>query len=212
MNSEEVSVYLQQHPEFFEEYADMLAKVFVPHPHGGRATPISERQVLTLRKNSRQLEAKLKELIEFGEKNDTIGERLHEMTLAILSAKDSAATIQGIHASLRDGFNIPHVALKLWSSNAELILPEVAGASAEAQVFAESLTTPYCSSRAMMDTQTWFTADQLKSFAYVGLRNDKTFGLLALACEDAHRFYPEMGTLYLKRLGEIASKGLARYL
>ena len=212
MNPEEVASYLQKHPEFFEQYADMLATIFVPHPHGGRAIPISERQVLTLRENGRLLETKLKELIEFGEKNDTISERLHGLTLAILGATDLATTIQGIYSSLRDGFGITHVALKLWPEKPETTLPEFAGASLESQAFAESLITPYCSSRAMMDTQTWFTVDQLQSFAYVGLRNDKTFGLLVLASEDAHRFYPEMGTLYLKRLGEITSKGLARYL
>ena len=30
--------------------------------------------------------------------------------------------------------------------------------------------------------------------------------------EDAQRFYPEMGTLYLKRLGDLAAATLLRYL
>ena len=36
--------------------------------------------------------------------------------------------------------------------------------------------------------------------------------MLALASEDPQRFYPEMGTLYLKRLGELVSTALRRYL
>ncbi len=36
--------------------------------------------------------------------------------------------------------------------------------------------------------------------------------MLALASEDAARFYPEMGTLYLARLGELLSAALRRYL
>jgi uncharacterized protein YigA (DUF484 family) len=35
-------------------------------------------------------------------------------------------------------------------------------------------------------------------------------GLLVLASEDAQRFYPEMGTLYLKRIGELLSATLQR--
>jgi len=35
-------------------------------------------------------------------------------------------------------------------------------------------------------------------------------GMLALASEDPARFFPEMGTLYLKRLGELASAALQR--
>jgi hypothetical protein len=42
------------------------------------------------------------------------------------------------------------------------------------------------------------------------LRSEQKFGLLALASEDPQRFYPEMGTLYLRRLGEIAAAGLMR--
>jgi hypothetical protein len=52
----------------------------------------------------------------------------------------------------------------------------------------------------------------LRSFAYVALKGSQAFGLLAMASEDARRFYPEMGTLYLKRLGELGSAALARYL
>jgi len=38
------------------------------------------------------------------------------------------------------------------------------------------------------------------------------FGMLALASEDPMRFFPEMGTLYLKRLGELTSAALRRYV
>jgi len=33
-----------------------------------------------------------------------------------------------------------------------------------------------------------------------------------MASEDAQRFYPEMGTLYLKRLGEVTAAALTGYL
>jgi uncharacterized protein YigA (DUF484 family) len=44
------------------------------------------------------------------------------------------------------------------------------------------------------------------------MRTDRVFGLLALASEDPQRFYPGMGTLYLKRLGELISTSLVRFL
>jgi uncharacterized protein YigA (DUF484 family) len=36
--------------------------------------------------------------------------------------------------------------------------------------------------------------------------------MLVLGSEDVLRFYPEMGTLYLKRLGELASAALLRFV
>jgi uncharacterized protein YigA (DUF484 family) len=66
----------------------------------------------------------------------------------------------------------------------------------------------------MFETGQWFGEEEsiLKSFAYVPLRGDKVFGLLVLASEDPQRFYPEMGTLYLERLGELVSTGFGRFL
>jgi len=52
----------------------------------------------------------------------------------------------------------------------------------------------------------------LRSFSYLPLRDDAAFGLLALASEDPQSFYPEMGTLYLKRLADFISAALARHL
>ena len=35
LGPEEVVRYLRTHPEFFEDHADMLTEIQVPHPHGG---------------------------------------------------------------------------------------------------------------------------------------------------------------------------------
>jgi hypothetical protein len=93
-------------------------------------------------------------------------------------------------------------------------VPEFRPASDAAREFAESLANPYCGSRAMVDTGSWFgeASAHLRSFSYLPLRDDATFGLLALASEDPQRFYPEMGTLYLRRLADLTSSALAPHL
>ena len=53
----------------------------------------------------------------------------------------------------------------------------------------------------------------MRSQGLIPLRNaGGTIGMLALGSEDAQRFYSGMGTLYLERLGEMASAALARVL
>ena len=74
MDVNAVAEYLKQNPQFFEDYADMIAEIFVPHPHGGHAIPIAERQIVTLREKNHELEAKLRELIRFGSENEATGE------------------------------------------------------------------------------------------------------------------------------------------
>lgn len=213
--SEEVAKYLQGHPEFFEEYADVLANIYVPHPHGGRAIPISERQIVTLREKNRLLEDKLRDLLKFGEENDALGDKMHRLALALLSAKGLQSLIHALNFNLREDFAIPHVALRLWrDAGAHTALPELAPTSPDVHAIAESLTHPYCGHHAADEVKAWFGEDapHLRSFALTALRYDKTFGLLVMASEDPQRFYPEMGTLYVKRLGELAGAALGRHL
>jgi len=214
MTPETVANYLKQHPEFFEDYADLLATIFIPHPHGGRAVSISERQIFTLREKGKQLEGKLRELIEFGEENDAISEKMHRLTLALLAARDAEGVLDALYFNLREDFAVPHTVIRLWPAGAHPRLPEFDAVSAAAREFAESLTNPYCSTHAMVDTGAWFGEDaaHLRSYAYVALKSSGTTGLIAMASGDAQRFYPEMGTLYLKRLGELAAAALLRSL
>jgi uncharacterized protein YigA (DUF484 family) len=215
MTPDAVANYLKQHPEFFEQYADLLAEIFTPHPHGGRAISISERQILTLREKSKRLEAKLAELLEFGEENDAIGEKVHRLALTLLAAGNIENAIESLYFNLREDFSVPHIALRLWLPPLAPDLPESVAVSDASREFAASLANPYCSAQPIVDTADWFgeAAPLLKSYAYVALRSgEQPFGLLVLASEDAQRFYPEMGTLYLKRIGELLAAVLSRDL
>ncbi|HET7633274.1 MAG TPA: DUF484 family protein [Burkholderiales bacterium] len=214
MTPEEIAAYLQRHPEFFEDYADMVASLYIPHPHGGRAISINERQILTLREKGKLLESKLHDLIRYGEENDAIGEKLHRLALALIAAHDSAETMQALYFNLREDFAVPHVALRLWRNGAATDRAECQPVSEEMHEFAVELAQPQCGGEARPDVTEWFNVPEatLKSFAYIPLRDADTFGLLVLASEDPQRFYPEMGTLYLKRLGDLAAGALAHQL
>lgn len=216
MNAEDVVRYLQDNPGFFEDYAELLAQIYIPHPHGGRAIPIAERQILTLREKSKMFEGKLAELIQFGEENDAIGEKMHRLCLALISAGDMQGLLQALYYNLREDFAVPHAVVRVWRpGSGALAGSEFASASDELCRYAAGLEHPYCGPGAIPEVASWFgeAAVQLRSFACVPLRDggNACAGMLALASEDAARFYPEMGTLYLKRLGELASAALQRY-
>lgn len=214
MTDEDVVLYLQEHPEFLDAHADILANLTIPDPHAGRAIPIAERQLSQLRERNTVIEGKLHELITFGEENDAIGERMHRITLALLSAASIEDLLRTLYFNLREDFAVPHIAVRLWQVDDHPDLIEFSKVSEEMLVFAGSLATPYCAHHPMFDSMQWFGDAQppLQSFAYVALGNGNPRGLLALASEDAERFYPEMGTLYLQRLGEITTAAVSRYL
>ena len=140
MDATAVADYLKQHPEFFEDYADLLAEIYVPHPHGGHAIPIAERQIVSLREKNGQLESKLRELIQFGSENDTTIEKLHRSTLALFSAADLETTLGVLYHSLHDDFQVPEVAVRLWGRVPEQsYLPELAATTQELRDYAATL-------------------------------------------------------------------------
>lgn len=213
MKAEEVAQFLQENPGFAEEYADLLASIYVPHPHGGRAVPIGERQLISLREKNRLLEMKLRELIGFGEENDAIGEKMHRLTLALLKARSLEALAYVLDHSLRDDFDVPHAMLRVWGvASGSADLPEFSPVSENVVEIAESLVQSYCGPHIAPELLSWFgDGAHLRSFALVPLRNDQVIGMLVLASEDPQRFAPDIGTLYLKRLGESVAAALSRF-
>jgi uncharacterized protein YigA (DUF484 family) len=214
LTPEEVAQYLRTHPEFFEEYADILAEIQVPHPHGGGAIPISERQIVALRDKNRILQDKLGELIRFGEENGAITEKMHRLAVALLTFTHLADFLHGLNFHLREDFSIPHMAMRWWNITVDgPTLPEFTPTSADIRTLAESLPHPYCGSHVLDEIRGWFGEDalRLRSFAMVSLPAKHPIGLLVMGSEDPQRFYPEMGTIYLAQLGELVSAALKRF-
>jgi uncharacterized protein YigA (DUF484 family) len=215
MTAEEIASYLKNHPEFFETYADLLADIYIPHPHGGRAISLTERQMLTLREKSQRVEDKLGELLQFGEENDAISGKLHRFALTLFAPRSLDALSRSIRERLLDIFAIPHAALRIWTGQPdEPGLVEFSEVSLELCSYADKLAAPVCGHAADYGIRDWFGEEgpRLQSFALIPLRAEESFGLLVLASEDPQRFYPEMGTLYLQRLGELVSAALLRRL
>ncbi|WP_313952921.1 DUF484 family protein [Accumulibacter sp.] len=216
MKSDEVAEYLQDHPQFFEEHTDLMTNMVITHPHGGRTISITERQMLALRDKNKKLEGKMGELLQFGEENDGISEKMHRLAVGMIAAGNFQSALQTLNFHLRDDFAVPHVAVRLWNRPTETDeLPEFAQVSEKLQAFAETLTQPYCGSTAGFETSSWFgeSAAQIRSQALIAMRNGGgTIGMIAMGSEDIERFYAGMGTIYLERLGEMTSAALARAL
>ncbi len=206
MKDEDVARYLQEHPQFFEGHLDLLETIMLPHPHGGRTISLSERQLVALREKIKALEHKLHELLTFAKEHDELQLKVHHFTCALFAARDLEAARNIALDELRERFAVPHVAMHVW---------ETAPPSAEVLTFSDQTPHPVCLHHSVYDTPDWFgeAAAHLRSFAYLPLRDGQhSMGLLILASEDAQRFYPEMGTLFLQRIAEIVSAALKPYL
>src|SRR5258708_12850905 len=79
LTAEQVAEFLKQNPGFFESHVEVLMNLQIPHPHGGRAVSIGERQLVAAREKAKMLEEKLREMIAFGDENDAVSAKLHRL-------------------------------------------------------------------------------------------------------------------------------------
>lgn len=216
---EEIKQYLQDHPEFFGEHPDLLEALRLPHPYENekRVVSINERQTILLREKNALLQDKLQSLMEIGEKNDVISEKIHRLTVALLGFDSLAEMLHGLQYFLYEDFSIPHVVLRLWqvdASDAQLQpeTPEFESVSENVQKLAQAMIHPYCGSQVEDEIRQWFgkDAEYLQSFAIIPLKQQRDMGLLVMSSPEVERFYPDMGTLYLERLGELISSSMTR--
>ncbi|SCU73637.1 conserved hypothetical protein [Cupriavidus necator] len=225
MNAQDVAAYLQSHPEFFEEHAELLAAVQLTSPHSHRAVSLQERQMEILREKNKGLELRLADLVRHGHDNDRTQQRMHAWQLRLLAEADSHALPYAVQDGLQQVFDVPAVALRLWDVAEQYVHMEVAqGASEDLRIFAEGLRAPYCGSNGGFEAAGLLERNDITSLALVTLRvpvragdaeagadvRGAAFGLLVLGSPDPRRFHEGMGTAYLSQIGEVAGAALHR--
>jgi len=214
MTNDEIARFLRTHPKFFDQHPELLETIYVPHPYGGRAIALSERQTVALREKVKLLEGKLAEIIKFAEENDAIGEKVQRLSVALAGARDFPALVHSLYFHLREDFAVPHVALRVWGKSVPADFQEAEAVSEAQRQQAEGMPAPHCGPAAGSVFAPWFgeAAEHVRSLALVPLSQSAAFGLLALGSEDPQRFFPEMGTLYLRRIGELCAAGVTARL
>jgi hypothetical protein len=214
MTADEIARFLRTHPQFFDQHPELLESIHVPHPYGGRAIPLAERQTVALREKVKLLEAKLSEIIKNAEENDVISEKVHRLSVALGGARDFPALAHSLYFHLREDFAVPHVALRVWGKSVPIDFQEAEAVNEAQRRHAETMAAPQCGIAAANPFLPWFreAAEHVRSIALVPLGHTTVFGLLALGSEDPQRFFPEMGTLYLRRVGELCAAGVSARL
>lgn len=224
----EVLEWLQGNPSFFDTHAHLLAEIRIRHPYGERAISLIERQVAVLREKNQLVESRLAELIRIGQQNDSIGDRLQQLTLDLLQAEDRAAIPGLLIARLTELFDVPQVALRVWDWP-DATAPWAGPVDADMRRRAEQLEGVYCGPKSDFGSARWLPGEgeQTESIAMLALREpaadradailrgrrpDRSacFGLLVLGSPDAGRFQAGLGTAFLGRLAELAGAALSR--
>jgi uncharacterized protein len=214
MQEEDIKNYLSNHPEFFEKNASLLADIQLPSPHGGGTISLAERQQLAQRDKIDALKERLAEMVLNAQENETTANKIYAFNVELHRGKSFDEIEQLISDLLPEHFNLSDTCLRLWAAprdvanQTNLVFSMV---SDGAKIWVETLKTPYCGKPPAIVAADWFI-DPAASVAIIPLQIEQKIGFLALASDDENRFFGEMGTDFLSKIGEILSAALSRYL
>lgn len=214
-----VAAFLAAHADFFDRHATLLAQLRLPHLRGdGSTVSLVERQVDVLRERTREIELRLKALVDNGRANDALAEKIQRLARRLVHARTTRQRLTAIESCLREEFGVREFVIVLAGGDATLTALEqrclrlVADDDAGLRTF-ESLFAsgrPRCGRIRDSQRDYLFPSAEIEvgSVALVPLAAGTAQGLLAIASPDADYFNPSMGTDYLARIGELIAAAL----
>ncbi|MCC8537893.1 DUF484 family protein [Xanthomonas axonopodis pv. poinsettiicola] len=214
LGAHDVATWLRRHPTFLKQFPDLAVSLLVPRDDGPTAS-LATYQLEVLRDKNRELSRRLHELGSNAQVNERLAVRTHQLTLALMRQRTAADTLKAMAASLAEDFNGDLVRLVLLTPVDGLQadwLQTVAADDARLAPFRDCLSDgePICG-RLQADKHALLYGEQAGEVQSTALLPLPGIGLIAVGSHDANRFYPGMGTLFLRMMGESLSVALQRF-
>jgi uncharacterized protein YigA (DUF484 family) len=215
IGAHEVAAWLRRHPTFLKQFPDLALTMVVPRDDGPTAS-LASYQLEVLRDKNRELSRRLVDLGANAQINERLAVRTHQLTLALMRQTNAADTLRAMAASLEEDFagdlvrivsfdDVPELAEAPW-------LQVIAKDDAKLAPFHDCLQDgePICG-RLQQEKNDVLYGERVNEVSSTALLPLPGVGLIAVGSYDPNRFYPGMGTLFLRMMGESLVTGLQRF-
>jgi uncharacterized protein YigA (DUF484 family) len=208
-----VARFLTDNPHFFEEHAELMSKLKLISPIGGRTVSLQERQMEVLREKIKILDLRFADLMRIAQENDAITEKFQAWTRSLLLARNDVDLPHVLIDGLRTIFSVPQATLRIWGVAEEFSHTWFAAeVSSDARIFANGLNVPFCGANNDFEAASWLEdGASMQSVAILSLRTDpsaEAFGLLVLGSPDPERFSADMATDFLEKIANTTGAAL----
>lgn len=215
IGAHEVAAWLRRHPAFLKQFPDLALTLVVPRDDGPTAS-LASYQLEVLRDKNRELSRRLADLAANAQINERLAVRTHQLTLALMKQANAADTLRAMAASLEEDFAgdlvrlvmlhpVPGLEQAPWLQVIEEGNPLLAS-------FRDCLQDgePICGRLQPEKNAVLYggRVEEVQSSALLPLLG---VGLIAVGSHDGNRFYPGMGTLFLRMMGEALVVALKRF-
>lgn len=217
MTAAQVSDFLAENPDFFDQYPDILESLQLPHD-SGKAVSLIERQISVLRERNIEMRARLHNLLESARENDKLFEKTKRLVLNILEGKTLDAVVTALYDSLGADFKVEYFRLILLGEQDEIPATNarVVGLDEAQSAIGTLLRTNRAICGVLRRDELEFLfgdeAGAIGSVAAVPLCHGHVFGILAIGNSDPNRYRSSMDTLFLSYIAEILNRVAPRLI
>lgn len=214
LGAHEVAAWLRRHPGFLKQFPDLALTLVVPRDDGPTAS-LASYQLEVLRDKNRELSRRLSELAANAQVNERLAVRTHQLTLALMRQHSAADSVRAMAASLQEDFQGDLVSIVLLQPLSGLEqapwLQVLAADDPRLAPFRDCLKDgePICG-RLQPEKQALLYGERVDEVQSTALLPLPGLGLIAVGSRDPNRFYPGMGTLFLRMMGESLAVALQR--
>ena len=213
LGAHEVAAFLRRHPKFLGQFPDLAVSLVVPKEEG-QAASLASYQLDVLRDKNRELTRRLNELFANAQENERLAVRTHQLSLALMRARGPAETLRTMVAVLGEDFRGEDVRVVLFEPVDGLQadwLQVIAQDDKALQPFRDFLAGGEpLTGRLNQDKLALLFGDDQARAASAVLLPLPGLGMLAVGSADANRFFPGMGTLFLRLMAESLVMALGR--
>lgn len=214
LGAHEVAAWLRRHPKFLAQFPDLALSLVVPREDGPAAS-LASYQLEVLRDKNRELNRRLAELFANAQENERLAVRTHQLALGLMRAGSAADTVRAMVASLREDFQGDAVRVVLFDAPPGLSadwLQVIPARDRRMAPFKDCISSnePLCGRLNPDKMALLFGADRAQAQS-VALIPVPGVGVIAVGSCDGSRFFPGMGTVFLRLMGESFAAALARF-
>ena len=215
LGAHEVAAWLRRHPTFLKQFPDLAISLVVPREEGPAAS-LASYQLEVLRDKNRELARRLQDLFANAQENERLAVRTHQLALNLMRQDTPATTLRAMAATLEEDFQGDLVRILTFAPVAGLDdvdwWQSIPAGDARLAPFRDAIADgePICG-RLHPDKHALLygvRAEEVQSTALLSLPG---VGLVAVGSRDPNRFFPGMGTLFLRMMGEALSVALQRF-
>ncbi|MDP6968230.1 MAG: DUF484 family protein [Gammaproteobacteria bacterium] len=216
LSSDDILVYLHEHPEFLQQHPEILEHQALDHACGD-ATSLLERQIKVLRQRIQDYANKLSELLQTARRNDVQFDKTKRLVTELGGCQTLTQMVDALQQSFITEFQADTVKL--------IVLQEIQ--EQHPDLIALASTTEQYTLLAPMAAKTWAfcspvadspladilanTPQPMQSCAVLPIQyQERALGLVVIASTAKDHYTEELDTLFLNHVAAVCSRVLSR--